>query len=167
MRRPILTYLVIVILGVWIYLMVRDVTEGGDIVRAPVVAASALLGFGLALWLVLTLLLLPAMVLTWELIHRSAATSRTARSVLGAASWAGWCLLVAIIMALGSRLVATPDTLAIDLVLFAMAGAGFSLLAFDGHDTRPGIVLTLSAVVVTAFVVLGSIWMAGRWGGAV
>ena len=167
MTRPILACLVIVTLGVWVFLMVRDVTEGGDIVRAPVVAATALLGFDLVLWAFLTLLLVPAMVLTVELVHRFEATSRAARSVLGAASWAGWCLFVAITMAVGSRMVATPDTLAVDLVLFAAAGAGFSLLAFDGHATRPGIALTLLAVAVTAFVILGSIWMAGRWGGAV
>jgi len=49
--------------------------------------------------------------------------------------------------------------------VFAASGAGFSLLAFDEHEARAGKALTLLALAVTAFVILGSSWMAGRWGG--
>jgi hypothetical protein len=167
MTRPILAYLVIVILGVWVFYAVEDVQQGGGLVRATGAATTTLLGAGLALLAFATLLLMPAMVITVELVHRFEAASRAARSVLGAASWAGWCLFVAITLAVASRIVLVPETLAGDLVLFAASGAGFSLLAFDGHDVRPGKALTLVALVVTAFVVLGSIWMSGRWGGPV
>ena len=115
----------------------------------------------------LAILLIPAMVLTIELVHRSRAASRATRSVLGAAAWAGWCLFVATTLAVASRVVLVPETLAGDLLLFAAVGAGFSLLAFDGCGTRPGRALILLALVVTASVGLGSLWMAGRWGGPV
>jgi hypothetical protein len=59
-----------------------------------------------------------------------------------------------------------PETLAGDLAFLAASGAGFSLLAFDGHETRAGTAFTLLALAVTAFVILGSVWMAGRWGSA-
>jgi hypothetical protein len=161
LTRPI----VVVTLGVWVFLAVEDVRTGGDLVRAPVVAATALLRFGLGGLAFITLLLIPAMVLTIGLVHRFEATSRAARSVLGAASWAGWCLFVAITLAVASRVVLVPETLAGNLFVFAASGAGFSLLAFDGHESRPGKALTLLALAVTACVILGSIWMAGRWSG--
>ncbi len=165
LTRPIVAYLVIVTLGVWVFLAVEDVRTGGDLVRAPVVAATALLRFGLGGLAFITLLLVPAMVLTIELVHRFEATSRAARSVLGAATWAGWCLFVAITLAVASRVVLVPESLAGTLFVFAASGAGFSMLAFDGHEARAGKTLTLLALAVTAFVILGSSWMAGRWGG--
>jgi hypothetical protein len=58
-----------------------------------------------------------------------------------------------------------PESLAAALFVFAASGAGFSLLAFDGYEARPGKALTLLALAVTASVILGSTWMAGRWGG--
>ncbi len=165
LTRPILAYLVIVTLGVWLFLAVEDVRTGSDLVRAPVVAATALLGFGLGGLAFITLLLIPALVLAIELVHRFEATSRAARSVLGAAAWAAWCLFVAITLAVASRVVLVPESLGAALLVFAASGAGFSLLAFDGFEARPGKVLALLAPAVTAFVILGSIWMAGRWGG--
>ena len=155
----------IVTLGVWVFLAVEDVKTGGDLVRAPVVAAAALVGFGLGGLAFISLLLIPALVFTIELVHRFEATSRAARSVLGAATWAGWCLFVAITLAVASRVVLVPESLATALFVFAASGAGFSLLAFDGYEARPGKALTLLALAVTAFVILGSTWMAGQWGG--
>jgi hypothetical protein len=58
-----------------------------------------------------------------------------------------------------------PDFLMGALAVFAGAGAVYSLLAFDGHYTRSGKALTLLAVAATAFVVIGSVLMGGRWGG--
>lgn len=88
MRRPILAYLAIVTLGVWTFYLVEDMTQGGDLVRAVVVATGSFLGSGLVLLAFLILVLMPAMVVTIELVHRLEASSRAARSVLGAASWA-------------------------------------------------------------------------------
>jgi len=165
LTRPILAYLVIVTLGVWLFLAVEDVRTGGDLVRAPVVAATALLGFGLGGLAFIALLLVPALVLTIELVHRFEATSRAARSILGAAAWAAWCLCIAITLAIASRVVLVPESLAGALFVFAASGAGFSMLAFDGHEARAGKALTLLALAVTASVILGSTWMAGRWNG--
>jgi hypothetical protein len=161
--RAILAYVVIVVLGVAVFYMIEDVKQAGDLVPGTGVAATALL----ELSALAAILLIPAMALTIELVHRVQASSRAARSVLGAASWAGWCLFVAITLVVASRVALVPETLVGDLLLFAASGAGFSLLAFDGHALRPGKALTLLALVVTAFVVLGSIAMAGRWGGPV
>lgn len=167
LTRPILAYLVTVTLGVGVFLTVEDVRTGGDPVRAPVVAATALLGFGLGGLAFITLLLIPAMVVTIELVHRFEATSRAARSVIGAATWAGWCLVVAVTLAVASRVVLVPESLAGTLFVFAASGTGSSLLAFDGSEARPGKALTLLALAVTTLVILGSIWMAGRWSGTV
>lgn len=166
MTRPILAYLVVVTLGAWVFYALEDVKQGGDLVRAAVGAATSLLGTGLGPLAFLTFLLIPAMVLSVELVHRFEAASRAARSALGAAAWAGWCLFIAITLAVASRVVIVVETLAGDLVLVAAAGAGFSLLAFDGHEARAGRAFILLALAVTAFVILGSIWMAGRWGSA-
>jgi len=166
MTRPILAYLVIVTLGVWVFIAVEDVKSGGDLVRAPVVAVAALVRFGPGGLAFIALLLIPALVVTVGLVHRFAATTRAARSILGAATWAGWCLFVAITLAIASRVVLVPESLGAALLVFAASGAGFSLLAFDGHEARPGRALTLVALAVTALVILGSAWMAGRWSGA-
>jgi hypothetical protein len=112
-----------------------------------------------------SLLLMPAMVLTIELVHRFEASTIAARLVIGAASWVAWGLFGAIALVVASRVVLVPETLAGDLALLAAAGAGYSLLAFDAYETRPGRALTVLALAVTGLVVLGSIWMAGRWGG--
>jgi membrane-anchored protein YejM (alkaline phosphatase superfamily) len=76
-------------------------------------------------------------------------------------------VFVAIVLGLASRLVLVTDVLVPDLVLLAVLGAVFSLLAFDDEGVRPGRALTLLAIAVAVFVVLGSTWMAGRWGGPV
>ena len=165
MLRPILAYLAIVTLGLWVFIAAEDVRSGGDLVRAPVSAVGTLVRFGPGGLAFVTFLLVPALVLTVELVHRFAAASRAARSVLGAASWAGWCLFVAITLAVASHAIILPETLAGDLVLFAASGAVFSLLAFDGFEARPGRALTFLALAVIASVILGSIWMAGRWAG--
>ncbi len=167
LTRPILAYLVIVTLGVWVFLAVEEVRTGGDPVGAPVVAASALLGFGVGGLAFIALLLIPALVLTIELVHRFEATSRAAQSALGAAAWAAWGLFIAITLAVASRLVLVPESLGATLLAFAASGAGFSRLAFNGREARPGKALTLLALAVTAFVILGSTWMAGRWNGSV
>lgn len=164
LTRPILAYLVIVTLGVWVFRAVEEVRWSGDLVRAPIMAAAALVEFGLSGLTLISLLLIPVLVLTIELVHRLEASSRAARSVLAAATWAGWCLFVAITLAVASRVVLVPESLAATLFLFAVSGAGFSLLAFDGYEARAGKVLTLLALAVTAFVILGSVWMAGLWG---
>ncbi|MFH1475733.1 MAG: hypothetical protein ABIG85_07720 [Chloroflexota bacterium] len=154
-------------LSVLLFIAVEDVKTGGDPVRAPAVATAALVGFGLGGLAFIALFLIPALVLTIELVHRFAATSSAARSVLGAATWAGWCLFVAITqVAVDSRVILVPESLAGALFVFAASGAGFSLLAFDGHDARPGRALALLALAMTVSVILGSMWMAGRWGGA-
>lgn len=77
-----------------------------------------------------------------------------------------WCVFMAIMLTVASRMVLVPGALAGDLFLFAGSGAGFSLLAFDGFETRPGKAQMFLALAVTVLVILGSIWMAGRWGGA-
>ena len=167
LTRPALAYLVIIAVGTWLFIAVENVRTGGDPVGAPVAAAATLLGFGLGGLAFIALLLLPAFVVTLELVHRLEAPSRAARSALGAAAWAGWCLFVAVTLVVASRVVLVPDSLGGALFVFGMSGAGFSLLAFDGRESRPGKSLTLLAMAVTWFVILGSIWMAGRWSGAV
>ena len=155
----------IVTLGVWAFHAVQLWQQGDEAVPALAESAAALVGLGPVFLASLTVLLVPAMVLTIELVHRFEATSRTARAVLGAASWAAWCLFGAITLAVASRLVLVPEVLAGALGVFAASGTGFSLLGFDGCQSRAGRALTLSALAVTAVVVLGSIWMAGRWSG--
>ena len=169
LTRPVLAYVVSITLGVWASYGIEDVKQGGDLLRAPVVAATALLGSGPLLVALLGILMIPALTLSLEVVHRAGATetSRAGRFVVGAASWAGWCLVVAIVLSVGSGVVLVPEVLAGDLFLVAASGGVFALLAFDGYVARPGRALTLLALIVTTFVVIGSLWMAGRWGGAV
>ncbi|MEO8469355.1 MAG: hypothetical protein ABI573_06770 [Chloroflexota bacterium] len=155
-----------VIICVVAFLAIQRFQQGGVIVSEPVGSATFLLRWGFA-WLTgAGLLMLPAFVLTIELAHRFAASSKVNRSVLGAASWAGWGLFGALTLAIVSGITLIPDWLIGDLLLFGAAGAGFAFLAFDGHEARAGRVLSLLALVVTVFAVVGSLWMAGRWGAA-
>ncbi len=154
-----------VIAGAWAFVAASDVQQGGDLLRSPLASAATLIGAGVGPPAFLLFLLEPAMVLTIELVHRFGASSRAARSLLGAASWAAWCLFVAITLAATSHVVLVPGVLADSILPLAVAGAGYALLAFDGHDVRPGRALTLLALGVTASVILGSVWIAGRWGG--
>jgi hypothetical protein len=167
MTRPILAHLAVVTAGAWVFYAIEDVRQGGDLVGAPVAAGVALVGFGVVFLAALSVLLVPAMVLTVALVDRLGAASRGARLLVGAASWTGWGLFVAITLAGASRLVLVPEAVAADLLLLAVAGAGFSVLAFGGSVVRTGRAFAILALAVVVFVVVGSIWMAGRWGGPV
>jgi hypothetical protein len=164
LTRPLLAYIVTVTAGAWILPTVRDVTEGRDLPAAALAATEALRN-SLVLLPLYSLLLLPAMVLTIHLVHRYEADTIATRSLIGAASWVGWGLFGAIAVVVGSRVVLAPESLVGYLSMLAVAGAVYSLLAFDGYETRPGRPLVVLAVIATVLVILGSIWMAGRWGG--
>jgi hypothetical protein len=164
LTRPLLAYLVIVTLGVWVFQMVQEAMLGRDPAGA-VVAATATFRNSLVLLPFFSLLLLPAMVLAIELVHRFRAATIAARATVGAASWVAWGLFVAISVAVASRVVLVPETLARYLIFLAAAGAAYTLLAFDGYQARAGKALMLLALATAAVVVLGSMWMAGRWGG--
>ena len=164
LRRPILAYLQTVIIVVASFMAFQRLQQGHDVVSEVVGAGTALLGLGLV-WLAgAGLLMLPAFVSTIELIHRFTASSKARRSALGAASWAGWGLFGAIALAIVSGITLVPEWLIGDLLLLGAAGAGFAFLAFDGHEARAGRVLSVLALVAIVFVVIGSLWMAGRWG---
>jgi hypothetical protein len=167
LTRPILAYLAVVASAVWLGYAVVDLQQGGDLIGAPVVAAGSLIGYGLVLVAILSLVLIPAFALTILLVHYFEAGSRTARAISGAGAWVGWCLFVTIVLAVASGVELEPGALGTDLVVFAVAGAAFSLLAFDGCDRRVGPLLTVGALAVAVLVILGSLWMAGRWGGPV
>jgi hypothetical protein len=130
-------------------------------------ALGAAFGSGGSLVGALAIGLIPAMALTIELVHRVNITSRLGRSIVGAASWAAWGGFVAIVLGATSGLVLVPEVLVPDLGLLAASGAAFSLLAFGREHVRPSRAMRMMAIAVSAFVVLGSIWMAGRWGGPV
>jgi hypothetical protein len=166
MVRPALSYLGTVMIGVWVFYAGDELGRGGGTVRALLLANGALLPFALVMFLLAGVLMLPAFVLNIELVHRFEATTRLVRSAIGAASWAGWFLVIALTLAALSRLTLLPYLVAGDLALFLVMGAGFSLLAFDGYDARAGRALTVLALAVMGVVVLGSIFMSGRWGAA-
>jgi hypothetical protein len=71
LTRPVIAYLVVVTLGVWVFNAIEELKQGGDLVRAGVTATSVLRD-SLDLLPMLAVLLLPAMV------H-----SIVARSILG------------------------------------------------------------------------------------
>lgn len=164
LARPILAYVGIVFAGAWVRYGIDDFTQQGDLIRAPFVAAATVLGAGPGPLATLVALFIPATVLTVELVGRLDFRSRTARSFIGAASWAGWGVFLAVSLSALSRVVLLPDLLAAHLALFAAGGAGFTLLDPDGARRRAGRVLIVLAVAVAMLVVLGSIVMAGRWG---
>jgi hypothetical protein len=164
LTRPLLAYLVIVALGVWVFQLVQEAAQGRDLVGAVVAATTAFRNSLVALPF-FSLLLLPAMVLTIELVHRLQASTIAARAAVGAASWITWGLFVAISVVVASRVVLVPETLARYLIFLAAAGAAYTVLAFDGYQARAGKALMLLALATAAVVVLGSMWMAGRWGG--
>jgi hypothetical protein len=119
-------------------------------------------------WLVvLAVGLLPPMVLTTELVRRTGAASRVARTAIGAGSWAGWSMFVAFTAAELSRLVLLPGPVLRITAVVGVAGAGFALFAFDGRVARSSRIVIVLAAVVVASVILGSFFMAGHWGSAV
>jgi hypothetical protein len=128
--------------------------------RSVGAAAAWVVGLGLGL--------LPALVLTVELVRRTGTeVSPPARTLIGAGTWAGWCLFVAFVAATLGRLVILPGPMLRITAVVAVAGAGFALVAFDGHRVRLGRGALALALVVLVGVVLGSLVMAGRWGNAV
>jgi hypothetical protein len=164
LTRPLLAYLLIVTVGLWVFQAVQEATQGRDLVGAVVAATTAFRNSLVALPF-FSLLLLPAMVLTIELVHRFQAFTIAARAAVGAASWIAWGMFVAITVVVASRVVLVPETLARYLIFLAAAGAAYTVLAFDGSQARAGKALMLLALATAAVVVLGSMWMAGRWGG--
>jgi hypothetical protein len=152
--RPALAYLCVVALGVLVF----------ELANEPDLVASVPLGTGLALLAFAGVLLLPAGVAAIALSHRFEAASGVARAALGAASWAGWGLIVAITLAVVSQLALMLGELVSDLAILAAAGAAFSVLGLDGHEVRAGRWLTLVSLVVVAMVIVGSALMAGHWG---
>ena len=164
LTRPLLAYLVIVTVGLWVFQAVQEATQGRDLVGA-VVAATTAFRNSLVLLPFFCLLLLPAMVIAIALVHRFEADTITARAALGAVAWAAWGLLAAITLVVASRLTVVPEVLAGDLVFLAASGAVYSLFAFDGYETRPGKAMVVLALAAAVLFILGSTWMAGRWGG--
>jgi hypothetical protein len=175
LARPILAYLPTVAIAVWAVYAVADLRQGDSLVGAAVSAASTILAAPPFLLVVPAVLFVPPMVLTVELVHRlgagsgagASSGSRVRRAALGAASWSAWVLFVAVTLAVASRLVLEPGMVALAMLLVGASGAGFALLAFTGRDARAGIILGLAALAVALLVILGSAWMAGRWGGPV
>jgi hypothetical protein len=145
--RAILGYLMVVFVDAWI------ASDG-----APLSA-------GLAPLTLIAIGLVPAVALTIELIHRFEATSIVGRSAVGAASWVAWGVFVSITLAVASHLVLVPESVVRALSLLAVSGAAWAVIAADDNVRRPGRALTLSALAVTALVVLVSLGMAGHWGG--
>lgn len=152
--RPALAYLSVVAVGVLVF----------EVVHEPDLVASVPVGTGLTLLAFACVLLVPAGVAAVALSHRFEATSGVARAALGAASSAGWGLIVAITLAVVSQLALLLGELVSDLALIAAAGAAFSLLGLDGHESDAGRWLTLVSFVIVALVVVGSALMAGHWG---
>lgn len=165
MARPVLAYVLTVAVGAWAFRAVQLWQQGDAPVRAVVESVATLVGLGPIYLAAFAVLLVPALVLTIEVVHRFEVDSRAGKAVVGAFSFGGWCLFGAMTLAVFSRVVLVPEWLVGAIVVFAVAGGAFSLIAFDGPEVRPGNALTVLALVVVAFVILGSIWMAGRWGG--
>lgn len=145
--RSVLGYLVVVFVDAW-------VATGGAPLRA-----------GLGPLTLLAIGLVPAVALTIELAHRFEATSIVSRSLIAKASWVGWGVFVSITLAIASHLVLVPESVVRALPLLAVSGAAWSLIAADDNVRRPGRAITLSALAVTALVILVSLGMAGHWGG--
>lgn len=162
--RPLIAYFATLALGVWVWSTIDHLRQGDDPIRAAVKAAGVFVGLGIAWLTAIAILLAPAMVATIELVHRFGSETRTSRAAIGAAIWAGWCLFVAIVLALTSRVVVDPGALVGALAVFGASGAAYSFLAFDRRPPRPGIVLVSLAVAVIMLVVVGGFLMAGRWG---
>lgn len=166
--RLLVAYLVTVAVANWLFVGVGEVTNGQS-GRVPGLAAALAnaLGPGLAaLVVVFAVLLVPAMVLTIELVRRSAVTVRLGRAALGAALWAGWGLFVALSLSVLSRVVLLSEILIPDLLVLAAAGAVFPVLALRAEVQPVGRALTLTALVVAATVLVGSVVLSGLWGAA-
>ena len=151
--RPIAAYLLVVALGV----VIAAVTDAGHI-PDPGSALALMVGAAVAG--------APAAVLTMEFVHRAGAGRLAVRAAIGGAAWAGWGILVAVILATVGRLVLVPEVLVVDLLMCAAAGSAFSLLGLDGPLTRIWRGLWVVALLVVVLLTLGASLMAGRWGGA-
>ena len=149
--RLLLAYVATITVGAEVAAVIEGRSQGTDV---------------LALVALMVPLLIPALALSIELVYHVQPDSRTARALLGVAAWGGYGGFLALVLSGISRVVLIPETVGIDLGLFAGSGAIFALLGFDGHSVRPRRALQLLALAVVVFVVLGSAWMAGRWGAA-
>jgi hypothetical protein len=165
MARPVVAYVLTVAVGAWAFRAVQLWQQGDAPVRAVIESVATLVGLGPIYLAAFAVLLVPALVLTIEVVHRFEVDSRAGRAVVGALSFGSWCLFGATALAVFSRVVLVPEWLVGAIVVFAVSGGAFSLFAFDQREIRPGIALKLLAMLVVAFVILGGVWMAGRWGG--
>ena len=155
LARPALAYVLVIAADAAVFVTRRDSGIDGRVS----------LESGLWVLALLAVASIPAMVVTMELAHRSGRGSRIARSILGAAAWAGWCLVVAGVVASLSSVVLLPGKLTGVLVAAGVSGAAFGLLGLGPESPSPGRFLIASALAVTALVVIGSFLMAGHWGG--
>jgi hypothetical protein len=136
MARPSLAYVLSVAVGAWAFRAVQLWQQGDAPVRAIAESAATLVGLGPIYLGALAVLLVPALVVTIEVVHRFEVDSRARRAVVGAFSFGGWCLFGAIALAVFSRVVLVPEWLVGAIAVFVVAGGAFSLLAFDGLDVR-------------------------------
>jgi hypothetical protein len=165
-RRLLVGHLVATAFGAWALYVLADVQQNGDLGRAVLVAANTVLGLGPFGLLALSVFLVPASVATGVLAARFGHGSRMTRVALGAVAWSAWTLFVAANLALGSGIVINVADAAGSLLVSAATGALYAVLALDDAPGAPRRPALLTAVAVTAFVVLGSLMMAGHWGGA-
>lgn len=165
MLRPMVAYLGLCLLMVAASYGWLALAEGREPDDVPASVVDSLVQFGPVSLAVMVVLLFPAMVLSVELVRRAGAT-RLARSLICALTWGGWLVFLAVDGAVLSHLFMRPDWIFMLTVFVAAGGAGYAAIAFRGTEARAGRGAIILAVACVALILVGSAWMAGRWGGA-
>jgi hypothetical protein len=151
--RPFLVYLLVVLAQVWLGYSLQGLSQEGN--AASVVILVVLLAIGL----------LPAMVLSWQLVARDAPPP-IVRLMLGAGCWAGWGLVIFAAAAIGGAIVLDVAAIVVTVVIFGVAGAVFVGLGPTRGIGYPGRALRVLAILTAAAVLVGAV-SAGAWGSAV
>ncbi len=165
MLRPTVAYLALSILAVAASYGWLALSESAEPSEAASAMVDSLVPVGLVSLAVIVVLFFPAMVISVELVRRAGAT-RLARSLGCALTWGGWLAFIAVDGAVLSHLFMRLDWIFMLTVVVAAGGAGYAAIAFRGSEARAGWGAITLAVACLALILIGSAWMAGRWGGA-
>ena len=115
---------------------------------------------------ILALFLLPAATLTIHAVARLGTSPAVVRAFVGMVSWAGWFLLLGVVVGIAGTIGLWPEGFGTLLVILGVAGAVFAVLGVSASPDSPRRVVTILAGVIGIVIIASCFVTVGWWGRA-
>jgi hypothetical protein len=158
------TYLAVATVDAWVVSVLTDAQRGRDNFQNLVSGTVEFVTGGIALTAWIAVAMIPAVALSVVVAARSR-QSLPGRMFAGTISWGAWSAVLFLGIALMFRQSVFETWASIGLALLAVSGAAFAAIGLRSETPPPGRGLTSVALLIAGFVVLASVFLAGRFPG--